>query len=347
MPVYGFKDKQTAQVLKQVARERTTQARGYLGWGPTWDTWATPDGKVQLPGRKLKEHRAYIVVAQSIIPGATVVNGKLYLGVGTACVYRRNQEHGTRIDQQKDEETSEAVKVTVYNFCPEPIEPIGSCDKIECNDAVLFVVQDQWGDLYIVEKCPVGEGSSVSFSESSASLSVSGPPSASGSPSGSPSASGPPSISGSASGPTSMIESESAAPSGSPSGPTLDVLVCPPYIKGPHTLCFPQKRVHYPPGTWFEDIPETCFYICCLGSGSSQASSSSASKPSGVSGGNGGSKISGSPGISSGEGQSSIPIISGGGSGLLSGSEGGSPSSSKGSESSRSSAGNGYGGSPS
>ena len=170
--------------LRRLAKERQSRPRNRRQpMGVAYDTWDGPG--MLLPGRKLPSLRGYVVVPKSTIPGAKRVvlpGGKqtLRLGKGQAYLWRRDQDTGTGIDliPQVSEETGYQVEVTVYNLCDSAIVPSGASDEIDSTEPVLFVVQDIWGDLYIVEKCQLSS-SSASFPSYGSSTSEA--PSASGS----------------------------------------------------------------------------------------------------------------------------------------------------------------------
>jgi len=171
MALYGF-DKPTALTLKSLARRAESTPSNRLGpLGVGYDL--TEGANVGIPRRKLSNLRGYVVTPKTVIPGAVRVNllgsgggGTLRVGKGTAYIWQRDQDTGLgqNLKLRKDVDGN-PVEVTIYNLCPEDITPVGDTEEIDPADPVLFVTQDQWGDLYIVEKC-ISEGSSVSSSSS-------------------------------------------------------------------------------------------------------------------------------------------------------------------------------------
>ena len=168
----------THATLKRMARQY--ESRPQNRYNPIGVAYEVTEGAgVGLPARKYANLRGYVVVPKTTIPASKRINipgsgggASVRLGKGTAHLWRRDQNSASGRDLilQRDE-NGDPVEVDVYNLCPTDIVPVGSATEIDFQDPVLFVVQDMWGDLYVVEKC-LNEGSSASTSEGSQSFSV-------------------------------------------------------------------------------------------------------------------------------------------------------------------------------
>lgn len=193
--VYAFKDRATADTLRRMAKERMNHPSGNFGFDATWSTWGPKHGRI--PGRQLHQGRALLVCPIKTIPAARVIKTKvkstdeagvttthlryrLRLGSGMCVIHRRDQDgtadswieaqdgkkRDTRVQRDGD---SKAVAVRVYNFCTKAVRveqpALGKVSGENVTPGpMLYVVQDMWGDFYIVETCPQpGSSSESSF----------------------------------------------------------------------------------------------------------------------------------------------------------------------------------------
>ncbi|MDO4585576.1 MAG: hypothetical protein Q4D62_15950, partial [Planctomycetia bacterium] len=168
--MWGFKDKSTAERLKQLASSLKPIGK---------ESMAFPD--VRQPSL-----RTYIASPVGRIPGARRVftvdsdnhlTWRLELGKGDVVIHQRDTDtshdsfrtKARRYATQRDPKTRiNPVIRTAFNVCPVDIEGNGTGTDIGCPDIILFCAEDFQGDLYIVSACPFQcESSSSSTSSTS------------------------------------------------------------------------------------------------------------------------------------------------------------------------------------
>ena len=178
MPTIPVFPMDVARALKRVGLRELSQ--GTPGGSPVGFSYdMTEVGGTKIPRRQFNVTRGYVVVPFTIVPAAARIytpgqGYNLRLGSGFAHIWRRNPDSPTGFEMMPQlDEAGNPVAIQIYNLCPVTIVPAGRADMIDPNDPVLFVVQDQWGDFYIVERC--GEGG-PSFGSASTSISTSVPP---------------------------------------------------------------------------------------------------------------------------------------------------------------------------
>lgn len=265
-PVFGFKDRLDAVILKGIARERRHSPQKVNSVG-----LPDPSGSIML---------GYVVVPKATIPAArrikttvTTESGSykrttVLPGVGTASIFRRSQLSQNELMQQI-EETGDPVEVEIYNLCPTPVVATGNSSRpgtpvdynpenyyhaaedrthIDEDDPLLFVVQDAWGDFYIVNKC-LQDGSSSSTSLSSGSSGSSGGSSSGGSSGSTSDSSG-----------TSTSDSSGSTSSGSGSGDMnhVDVWVGGEFDSATCQFLPCTRRISWPAGIGITLGPEEC-----------------------------------------------------------------------------------------
>jgi len=326
MTLFGFGEKADAESAKRIARRaRSTPQRTTLGYKLAFPTNRSC-GQIDLPAAKIPNIRAYVAVPKDTIPGCSTRGDAIVPGKGQAYVYRQPTDSDL-LRQHFSVRTGKSIEKTVFNLCPEAIEAgygvdaSGSGDAIAsissgCLDTiVLFVVEDMWGDLYIVKVCELPCTSSSSSSISSSSLSSSSGSSSSVSSSLSSAGSSLSSLSESFSESVSVSESISISASDSgcatcfrdlcvsdlvegespawtvavdddgciikadvEGGPIVDVITG--VRRSGDDFCFSQKRIWLPAGTKTATLTEFCLNVCCedeASDGSSESADSSTS----------------------------------------------------------------------
>jgi len=126
MPLIGFRDKQIARVLKE--------------WGLKLISSPQDKAGAKLPGVTQKSLRAYVGIPQAIIPGSIRAGSTITLGTGSVRIFRRDQATPDDLFEQVDENATSVVRSAFNLISGNPVTP----------DNVVFMVQDMWGDLYIV-----------------------------------------------------------------------------------------------------------------------------------------------------------------------------------------------------
>ncbi|MDO4571142.1 MAG: hypothetical protein Q4D38_12205, partial [Planctomycetia bacterium] len=154
--MWGFREKSTAQKLKQIADS------------------LKPVGKEDMAFPEVRQPslRTYIASPVGTIPGAKRVYAvdsdnhatwRLELGRGDVVIHQRDTDASTvsfltkarRFATQSDPNLRiNPVIRTAFNMCPIDIVGNGTGLDVGCPDVILFCAEDFQGDLYIVSVCP-------------------------------------------------------------------------------------------------------------------------------------------------------------------------------------------------
>jgi len=179
--VFGFNKRIDADTLLQVSRERRSRVQVKSGQQPYNTMYPNTPGYgagVTLPAPKHGTLRAFVAFpASGGSTGARMVGNTIILGTGQAVLWRRDVDSasGRAIKAQRSLSTNNMVHIPVYNLCPEPVRShlmaaSGSGDP-PVDDYLLFIIQDVWGDFYVIKICQFPSVSSLSSVSSVSSIS--------------------------------------------------------------------------------------------------------------------------------------------------------------------------------
>lgn len=152
---YAFKDKRTAQVLRQFARRISGNPIGKSTAGRV-DLRTSAGGDVALGSPLPGFISAHLIEPAEEITAATISGGQLTLGSGEAYILLRSPtgtdwySAQTGSDPETHRQTDAAgddYKIRVWNYTTEPV-PVG--------DTRHFACQNAWGDYMLVRGGPGG-----------------------------------------------------------------------------------------------------------------------------------------------------------------------------------------------
>lgn len=161
--LFGFNSTDAAKIKRSLVQGQRSNTR---------------EGQLKYPQALSSNLRAYVLEPKETIEGITRSEvGEVTIHSGSCFLIRRN--HTTNKLEYQTDISGAKVSRDAWNLCTEDIKSDAIADSgsgagsgafaSKCED-LLFATEDQWGDLYIVERCqiPCDESSSGGSSSSGA-----------------------------------------------------------------------------------------------------------------------------------------------------------------------------------